>query len=125
MVVLPDPRRMVVSAITAKYIHVKNNAECSRRYGPNKKEKMLQGTVVEVINIANQENRQKTTTVVGDYDIGEGTIKRATLHIQSIKLAEIFNNISPPPPPYPSPPPMPLPLPPVMPPVKQPPRSPV
>ena len=70
--------------------------------------------------------------MVGDYDIGGGNIKRATLHIRSIKVAEPLTNIPPsppPPPPRPPPPPLrpPVPplLPPVMPHVEQPPRSPV
>ena len=86
---------------------------------------MLRGTVVEVINKVNPENRRTTTTVVGDYDLGGGTIKRSTLHIQSIKVAEPLTNIPlspPPPPPLPLPPPPPPPvlphLPPVMPPVE-------
>ena len=87
---------------------------------------MLRGTVVEVISKVHPENQQTTTTVVGDYDIGGGTIKRATLHIQSIKVDEPLNNSPPsppppptlsPPPPLPPPPPVPPPLPPVMPPV--------
>ena len=74
---------------------------------------MLRGTVVELINKVNPENRRTTTTVVGDYDLGWGTIKRATLHIRNIKVAESLTNIPPPPPP----PLVPPPLPPVMPPV--------
>ena len=65
------------SAITARAIHVTNNADCSRRYGSNKNEKMLRGNVVEVINKVNPKNQRTTTTVVGDYDLGGGTIKRA------------------------------------------------
>ena len=130
MVVLPDPRRVVGSAITAKAIHVTNNAECSCRYVSKNKEKVLRGTVVEVINKVNPEKRRTNTTVVGDYDLGGGTIKRATLHIRSMKVAETLTNRPPPPhppppppppPPLPPTPPVPPPLPPVMSPAEQPP----
>ena len=77
---------MVGSPISAKAMHVTNLAECARRYGKNKKTKILYGTVVEHLSTQNNPNtRRITNTIVGDYDLGGGTIKRASLNIRSVK----------------------------------------
>ena len=80
--VFPDPRKVVGSIITAKAIHVTNGAECSRHYGANRDVNMIPGTVIEVINTLNLETPQTPCSIVGGYyDLGGGTIKRATLNI--------------------------------------------
>ena len=43
-----DPRRVIGNTVYAKAIHVTNQSECARRYGPNKKSKLLKGVVLEV-----------------------------------------------------------------------------
>ena len=59
---MPPPpyiRKVLGTHITANSIHVKNSAECSRRYGANKNNKMLHVTVIKVIHTTNSE-----TTIV-------------------------------------------------------------
>jgi hypothetical protein len=79
-----DQRRVVGASITAKAVHVSNLAECTRRYGSNKKTKLLLGTVAAVTNTRNASTNWITTTITGDYDLGGGTMKRATLNIRSV-----------------------------------------
>jgi hypothetical protein len=80
-----DQRRVIGAAITAKAIHVSNLAECTQRYGSNKRTKMLLGTVVEVTNTQHPSSNQTITTITGVYDLGGGTMKRTTLNIRSVK----------------------------------------
>ena len=51
-----DSMKVVGSRVSAKAIHVTNNAECARRYGANRKMNVLVGTVVEVISTQNNPN---------------------------------------------------------------------
>jgi hypothetical protein len=76
-----DPRRTIGGLIEAKAIHVTSEAECSRRYGANKKTKIVPGVVVSVKNVQNPENGRTITSVTADFDLGGGTMKRETLNI--------------------------------------------
>ena len=80
-----DTRKVVGSRISAKAMHVTNLAECARRYGANKKTKVLYGTVVEHVSQRNNPNsRRVTNIIVGDFDLGGGVLKQASLNIRSV-----------------------------------------
>ena len=80
---------MVGSRISAKAVHITNLAECVRRYGKNKKTKVLYGTVVENLSAQNNPNtRRIKNIIVGDFDLSRGTIKRASLNIRSLKAVD-------------------------------------
>jgi hypothetical protein len=82
-----DSRRTIGGLIEAKAIHVTSEAEqCSRRYGANKKTKIIPGVIVSITNVQNPENGRTTTSVTADFDLGGNSIKRATLNIRSIKV---------------------------------------
>jgi hypothetical protein len=49
-----DSRRTIGGLIEAKAIHVTSEDECSRRYGANKKTKIIPGVVVSITNVQNQ-----------------------------------------------------------------------
>ena len=84
-----DRRKVVGLRISAKAIHITNLAECARRYGANKKTKVVYGTVVEHISQKNNPTSNRITNIiVGDYDFGDGVIKRASLNIRSVKLCD-------------------------------------
>ena len=86
---IEDRRKVVGSRISAKAIHVTNLAECARRYGANKKTKVLYGTVVEHVSQRNNPNsRRVTNIIVGDFDLGSGVLKQASLNIRSVKAVE-------------------------------------
>ena len=119
-----DPRRAIGARITAKAIHVTNGAECSRRYGANRTKKMLPGVVLDIINNVTETGR-KSCSVVGEFNLGGGCMKRATLNIRSIQIMaptptptpvipSVFpSTLSPRPSPGPSPRPTPPPPPPL------------
>ena len=80
-----DTRKNVGSTVFAKAIHVTADAECSRRYGAQKKTKFIQGTVVGSDSETGRSNRL-INYVTADYVLGvDGTIKRKRLNIRSVK----------------------------------------
>jgi hypothetical protein len=81
----PDPRRIPGTQVTAFAHQVTNLAECSRRYGANKKKKRLIGTV---LNIDQRQTKTGRTSVyiVAKYDLGGGTMKEAAIHLGGIKV---------------------------------------
>ena len=93
-----DSRRVVGAIVEAKAIHVTNLAECTRRYGANNKEKIIRGTVMDVVNTVNPSTNRAATSVIADYDLGGGTVKRKSLNIRSVKnpAPVIFPAIQPP-----------------------------
>ena len=87
---------MVGSCVSTNAIHITNLAQFTRRYGDNKKTKVLFGTAVELISTQNNPNTtQKKKIVVTDYDLGSGIIKWASINIRSVKAvdAEIIANV--------------------------------
>ena len=80
-----DPRRSVGSRVSTKAIRVTAEAECARRYGANSKTKEIFGTVVEVLNQKTAGGRN-STSIVGDFDLGGGTMKRATINLSLIHI---------------------------------------
>ena len=82
-----DPLCTIGTKIETKAVYVTSLAECSRRYGANKKTRILVGTVLEV------EIGPKATTlgrcrtfVVARFDLGGGAMKVTTINIRSVKL---------------------------------------
>ena len=79
-----DPQRVIRNTVHVKAIHVKNHSECTRRYGSNKKSKILKGVVLEVFE--NNDNSQKTVTIMARYELGGGFENTATLSSRSVKV---------------------------------------
>jgi Transposase IS4 len=92
-----DPRRVVGNNVTAKAIHVTSEIECHRRYGAQKKTKMLIGTVVEVKTVRDPKKSRTTTTIVADYELGGGTTRRKELNLVSVKVVPAADQPIPPP----------------------------
>jgi hypothetical protein len=84
-----DLRRVVGSKVHAKCLHVSNNAECSRRYGAGKRNKLLLGTVVSAREVYKDGNSRVSWFITADYDLGGGDIKRAELNARSVKSGTI------------------------------------
>ncbi len=66
--------------INAKAIHVTSESECSRRFGSNAKVKLVNGVVIGVVNKPTATGRS-SWHVKGRFDIGDGTMKVATLNV--------------------------------------------
>ena len=75
------------SYCTAKAIHVMHLSECARRYGSEKKTKMLNG---EVINTRNKrtETGRASWFVRARCHLGEGQTKLAEINVRSVKKAD-------------------------------------
>ena len=68
-------------------MHITSLAECSRRYGANKKTRILVGTVLEVeIGPKATALGRRRTFFVAIFDLGGGAMKVATINIQSFKI---------------------------------------
>ena len=70
----PDPRHVPGSIVHAKAFHVKNLAECTRRYGSLNKEKDVQGVVVNAKKERKEGAARGQWMITADYDFGEGDI---------------------------------------------------
>ena len=82
-----DPRCTIGSNIQTKAVHVTSLAECSRRYGANKKTRILVGTVLEVeIGPKATALGRRRTFVVTTFDLGGGDMKVDIINIRSVKL---------------------------------------
>ena len=79
-----DPWRIIGNTVHAKAIHVKNHSECARRYGSNKKSKLLKGVVLEAFE--NNDNGLITVVIMARYKLGGGVEKTATLSSRSVKV---------------------------------------
>ena len=82
-----DPCCTIRTNIESKARHVTSLAKCLRRYGANKKTRILVGTIleVEIGPKATALGRHKTFAVAR-FDLGGGAMKVATINIQSVKL---------------------------------------
>ena len=85
----PDPRKVVGAIVTCKATLVTNIQECSRRYGSNAKSKILEGVVLEVINERNAYTFRSQTYINGDWNLGNGRTKRASVHIRHVQAKDI------------------------------------
>ena len=81
-----DPRQVIGAIVVAKAHHVTSEAECARRYGSKRTEKMLEGTVVAIKTKKNPPNNQLQTFILADYNLGGGSIKTKTINLQSDKV---------------------------------------
>ena len=79
-----DPRHVIVNPVHVKAIHVTNHSEFAQRYVSNKKSKLLKGVVLEVFE--NNDNGQKTVTIMARYELGGGVENTATLSSLSVKV---------------------------------------
>ena len=91
-----DPHCTIGTNIDTKAVHVTSLAECSRRYGANKKTRIIVGTVLEVeIGLKATALGRCRTFVVTRFDLVRGAMKMAKIKIWSV-------NIHTPEPPFPS-----------------------
>ena len=82
-----NPRCTIGINIETNAMHVTSLAECLRRYGANKKTRILVGTVLEVeIGMKVTSLGRLRTFVVTRFDLGRGATKVATINIRSVKL---------------------------------------
>ena len=82
-----DPRCTIGTKIKTKSVHVTSLEDCSRRYGANKKTRIIVGTVLEVEIWPKATALGKCRTfVVARFDLGKGVMKVATINIRSIKI---------------------------------------
>ena len=73
--------------IETKAVHVTSLAKCSRRYGANKRTRILVGTVLEVeIGPKAIALGRRRNFVVARFDLVGGAMKVATTNICSVKL---------------------------------------
>eukprot|EP00171_Calliarthron_tuberculosum_P006804 IDg6804t1 len=63
-----DLRKTSGAIVHAKACHIRNMAECSRRYGSEKKTKVVRGTVVEAL--CNSSGQRASWSVTADYEFG-------------------------------------------------------
>ena len=81
-----DPCCDIGTNIDTTAVNATSLAECLRRYGANKKIRILVGTVLEVkIGPKATELGRRRTFVVIKYDLGGGSTKVATINIRSVK----------------------------------------
>ena len=82
-----DPRCTIGTKIKTKAVHVTSMSECLRRYGANKKNIIIIGTVLEVeIGLKATALGRRRTFLVARFDLGGGDMKVATINIRSVKL---------------------------------------
>ena len=89
-----DERQNVGSKVMAKACHVTNLAECARRYGSNKQEKLIVGIVKEVVIKRNNTTGRTTTLIDVEYDFGGGVKKRKTLNLRSVRKYVITTQVT-------------------------------
>ena len=69
-------------------------AECGRRFGANKKDKVVLGTDVELLHDATSTGHA-SYFVLADWELRQGNIKRARVNIKSVSVAETLSLPSP------------------------------
>ena len=82
-----DPCCNIRKNINTKAVHITSLVECSRRYGANRKTRIIVGTVLEVeIGPKATALVRCRTSFVARFDLGGGAMKVATINIRSVKL---------------------------------------
>ena len=82
-----NPRCNIRNKIETKAVHVTSLAECSRRYGANKKTIIIVGTILEVeIGLKATALGRQRTFVVARFNLGGGDMKMTTINIQNVKF---------------------------------------
>jgi hypothetical protein len=72
--------------VKAKALRVTWNSEAARRYGNQKKLKMIPGIVVGIDFEHKVTNKRPLWFVTADWDFGAGEIKRKRMNIASVKV---------------------------------------
>ena len=81
------PRCTIRTKTKIKAVHVTSLAKCSRRYGANKKTRLLVGTVLEMkIGPKATALGRRRIFVFTRFYLGGGSMKVATINIRSVKL---------------------------------------
>ena len=81
-----DPRCTIRTKIEIKAVHVTSLAECSRRYGTNKKTIIIVVTVLEVEIGPKGTVLGRRRTFFARFDLGGGAIKVVTINIRGVSL---------------------------------------
>ena len=82
-----NPRCTIVTKIDTKAVHVTSLEECSRRYGANKKTRIIVGTVLEVeIGPKVTELGRRRNFPASRFDLGGGDKMVETINIRSVKI---------------------------------------
>ena len=80
----PDPRLVIGNIVLAKALHVMSEAECSRRYGAQKKVKMMEGTIAVVTTTRNATTGRTTRYIEAIYNLGGGTFNQKKLLLRNV-----------------------------------------
>ena len=84
---LTDPRCTIGTKIETNVVHVTSLAKCSRRYGANRKTRILVDTFLEVkIEPKATALGRRRTFVVARFYLVRGSMKVAKINIRSVKL---------------------------------------
>jgi hypothetical protein len=84
-----DLRQVIGSRVNAKKaLHVRNKAECSRRYDAATSTKGLEGTVLGTDKVLIPPNCWSSWFITANYDIGADFMKTKRLNILSVKNGE-------------------------------------
>jgi hypothetical protein len=86
---MADQRRTIGGQVHAKACHVTALSECARRYGSEKKVKLVPGTVVNIDLVSNPSSNRTTTFITANYDLGGGMIKQKRLICRSVKSGAV------------------------------------
>jgi hypothetical protein len=80
-----DQRKIIGATVHAFASHVTALSECTRRYGFNNREKLLNGVVIRVDTKLTRTGRT-STTVVAEYQLGlDGVTKTKGINVRSVK----------------------------------------
>jgi hypothetical protein len=81
-----DQRKIIGATVHAFASHVTALSECTRRYGSNSREKLLDGVVIRVDTKLTRTGRTSTTVVAEYYQLGlDGVTKTKGINVQSVK----------------------------------------
>ena len=83
-----DQRKVVGSTVHAEAIHVMAEAEYNRRYGSQKKVKMVEGFFYVDQQITKQ--RRKQFYIISDYKTPDGSVNRARLHTKYVVAGPVL-----------------------------------
>jgi hypothetical protein len=75
---------VIGNCVLAKALHVTNEAECARRYGREKKTKILEGYVVSVTITKSTKTNRTSKTIEANYHLGGGVYKQKALCLKSV-----------------------------------------
>ena len=88
-----DPRRVVGARVSAKANAVTNDAECARRYGSNRKTKLLYGVVSEICNEPTKTGRANWFLRC-TFMLSAGVAKEAKVNIRFVQHAPLDDDVA-------------------------------